>query len=758
MQTEKMPKPLHHASGEMAERIRNFDWSATTLGSISSWPDRLVAAVEGILYAPYLATLAIGKDRIFIYNDEVLEHYGRRHPEVLSTPLRDAFPHEFAAVEGYYDRAFGGESLHIPAQSLDPSQSGTAEIFDAYLTPIRDVDGTVLAVQMVGFAASSRIEAERQARSSEERLRLAFDTLPLGIALVDAAGETVMANHQMRRFLPTGRIPSRDPERQWRWKARNPDGTIVPPQDFPSARALRGETVSPGMQLIYCEDDGSEVWTEVFSAPLRHEGGSVIGAISVVVDVDRIKRSEEAAMASEERLRQFGDASKDVLWIRDAGTMQWVYLTAGFEKIYGLSRLEAFGGNDFAGWLNIILAEDRAMVINSLIRISEGESLAYEFRIKRQTDGAIRWIRNTDFPIFDNDGAVVRIGGIGHDCTEIREAELRHQILVEGIPQLVWRANVVGSWTWASSQWIGYTGQYDDRYKEWGWLQTFHPDDRESAREAWQRAPEQGGFDLEHRILNALSGEYRWFQTRAAPVRDHSGAIIEWLGTSTDINDLRLLQARQQVLVAELQHRTRNLIAVVQFTAEQTLASARSLDQFEEAFQDRLDALARVQGLLSRLQDHERVTFDQLLRTDLLGIGVLDGVTGSRVTLDGPPGVRLRSSSVQALAMALHELATNAVKYGAFAHPDGFLAVRWQIVVDIDDPRTWLHIDWRESGVPMQGPGSGSVGTGQGRVLIEQALPYQLQAKTSFTLGVDGVHCTLNIPISSHPSADGEAV
>lgn len=147
-----------------------------------------------------------------------------------------------------------------------------------------------------------------------------------------------------------------------------------------------------------------------------------------------------------------------------------------------------------------------------------------------------------------------------------------------------------------------------------------------------------------------------------------------------------------------------------------------------------------------------------MLRTDLLGIGVLNGPSDGRVTLDGPAGVRLRSSSVQVLAMALHELATNAVKYGAFAHARGQLTVRWRVMTGVGDPQACLHIDWRESGVPMPPSGSRPAGTGQGRALIEQALPYQLQAKTSFSLGSDGVHCTLSIPISFSPSADGEAV
>jgi len=154
--------------------------------------------------------------------------------------------------------------------------------------------------------------------------------------------------------------------------------------------------------------------------------------------------------------------------------------------------------------------------------------------------------------------------------------------------------------------------------------------------------------------------------------------------------------------------------------------------------------MARVQGLLSRLNEHDRVTFNDLIHSEMVAV---DG--GDRVTLSGPKGVRLRSSTVQVLAMALHELATNAVKYGALSQPLGRLAVTWSLEPCGADGKPWLHVDWRERGVEML-PGSKPRGGGHGRELIEQALPYQLSAKTSFALGLDGVHCTISMPLSAN--------
>ena len=105
------------------------------------------------------------------------------------------------------------------------------------------------------------------------------------------------------------------------------------------------------------------------------------------------------------------------------------------------------------------------------------------------------------------------------------------------------------------------------------------------------------------------------------------------------------------------------------------------------------------------------------------------------------------SRTVQTFAMALHELTTNAVKYGALKQAGARLTVQWQVITNKGDP--WLNVDWRESGVSMQPSPGRRHGTGQGRVLIEKALPYQLRAKTTYQLTPDGVHCTIALPVSA---------
>jgi two-component sensor histidine kinase len=213
--------------------------------------------------------------------------------------------------------------------------------------------------------------------------------------------------------------------------------------------------------------------------------------------------------------------------------------------------------------------------------------------------------------------------------------------------------------------------------------------------------------------------------------------------------ELRESQERLKAVVAELQHRTRNLIGVVGTIAKGTLRSTKTFDDFSASFQDRLDVLGRAQGLLFRTEAGGRITLDELINTELATQPIRAGGKGS-VTLDGPKDVPLRSATVQPLAMALHELMTNAVKYGALKQPNGHLTVRWRLDTLGESNKPWLHLDWKESGVEMPPSGAHPHGTGQGRELIERVLPYQFDAQTTFVMEADGVHCTISLPASEH--------
>ena len=333
---------------------------------------------------------------------------------------------------------------------------------------------------------------------------------------------------------------------------------------------------------------------------------------------------------------------------------------------------------------------------------------------------------------------------------KLLESEGRMRALIEGIPQLVWRAASDGRWTWASPQWCAYTGLTEAESLNLGWLEALHHGDRAQAMAAWSKAVEMGELQIEIRLRKADKGPYRWFQTRATPLRDEAGVIVEWLGTSSDIDDLRRMQEQQAVMVAEMQHRTRNLITVVRSIAQQTMASDGSLEVFKNKFGDRLSALSRVHGLLSR-SSSEPITIGALLRLELDALGA--EAVGNRFVLEGPD-VALRKASVQTLSLAIHELATNALKYGALGVEGGRLEVTWR-TYQAEGPR--LALQWVERGLLRdQNHSNGAIQGGYGRELIERALPYALDARTSYELGVDALHCAIDLPLTERARAEDD--
>lgn len=378
-------------------------------------------------------------------------------------------------------------------------------------------------------------------------------------------------------------------------------------------------------------------------------------------------------------------------------------------------------------------------------RTALAQGRAEDERWQMRKDGTRFWASGLLMPLADRDLGFVKIM---RDRTpqhraekQLQDSEELFRVLATNIPQLVFRSRVDGNRTWGSPQWSLFTGLTFAESVGSGWLDAVHPDDCEATMAAWAEAPAKGEYYVEHRLRRAENGEFRWHQTRAVPLKDGKDAeAVEWVGTSADIHDLRTLQDRQKVLLAELQHRTRNLLAVVQSIARQTIRSSGSLPEFAKDYEGRLRALSRVQGLLART-DHHPIDLHELVETELKAHG--DGqVETGKVVMEGPRAM-LPAISAQALALAVHELATNAVKYGALHQPEGRLTVRWNIEGDGGAPRA--RVEWRESGVAM--PEGGRERKGYGSELIEKALPYQLGAKTKLEFGADGVRCEIAVPV-----------
>jgi PAS domain S-box-containing protein len=458
------------------------------------------------------------------------------------------------------------------------------------------------------------------------------------------------------------------------------------------------------------------------------------------------KQSEGIGPSKEELFQVLVDSSTDFAIFttdRYGETTSW---NIGAERLFGFSEGEMLGRSADI----IFTPEDRAEGAAEKERLTaRSDGSANDERWHQRKDGSRFWASGLMMPLKGKVGGFVKIT---RDHTEkhvaeerLAESEQRFRRLATSIPQLVFLTRPDGTRTWPSPQWIEFTGLGFERSLGLNWLDAIHPDDRDETQKGWDEAQAKGEYYVEHRVRRHPDGHYLWHQTRAKPLEGETALTSDWVGTMTDIDNLRGLQGRQQVLMAELQHRTRNLLSVVQAIANQTLRSSHSLDSFRSQFSSRLRAISRVQSLLAHVEERA-IDLRDLVTAELAAHNDAD-LNSKKIEVNGP-AVALPANAAQAIGLALHELATNAVKYGALAQPSGKLEVRWEVKDRQFAPEVALQ--WVESGVSVEAP----VRKGYGRELIERALPYQLNAKTKLNFAPGGIQCEIVVQVPPEHAHD----
>jgi PAS domain S-box-containing protein len=445
--------------------------------------------------------------------------------------------------------------------------------------------------------------------------------------------------------------------------------------------------------------------------------------------------SETSNPKDSELLRLIFESATDFAVFAQDNAGKVIGWNVGAERLTGFSEKEILGRNGDV----IFTPEDRTAGAPDQERsraLLSGRS--EDERWHQRKDGSRFWGSGLLMRLRTGEGFVKimrdRTGQHKNEL-ELKESEERFRMLATSIPQLVFRSRGDGARKWGSPQWEIYAGLSDADSRDFGWLEAIHPDDRELTLSRWHDAMGSGEYYVEHRIRRAADAQYRWHQTRAKPAGE---GATEWVGTSADVHEMRSLQDRQQILLSELQHRTRNLLAVVQAVARQTVKASATLDDFSSQFAGRLGALSRVQGILART-DHTPVELGQIVLAELEAHGAAE------TAKFGGPSVHLAPNAAQALALVLHELATNAVKHGALRHSGAELSVNWNVEQQQDEARAVL--EWSETGVKIPETPAAGRRRGYGRELIERALPYQLNAVTNLQFTSEGVRCTVELPM-----------
>lgn len=255
------------------------------------------------------------------------------------------------------------------------------------------------------------------------------------------------------------------------------------------------------------------------------------------------KQAEQALRDSEERFRQLTENIDTVFFMsegfNDASPGRVVYVSPAYERIWGRSCESLY--ENTRSWFEAIHLDDQERVQQALPGLAKAE-FDQEFRIVRP-DGAIRWVHDRVFPVYNERGEVYRTAGIVEDVTERKQAEAalrlseeRYRSLVTVTSSIVWVAASDGAIVSAPA-WEDITGQTPEEYMGWGWFERLHPEDREPTAAIWAEALQhKTPCEAEYRLLHR-DGQYRYGLARGVPILDEAGEVREWIGTLTDITE-----------------------------------------------------------------------------------------------------------------------------------------------------------------------------------------------------------------------------
>ena len=319
----------------------------------------------------------------------------------------------------------------------------------------------------------------------------------------------------------------------------------------------------------------------------------------------------------------------------------------------------------------------------------------------------------------------------------LRESEARFRHMADSAPALIWMTDERGKVTFANLHFDHVLGRPNRAMHGDGWMNVVDPADLERFRAIMRDAfHKQAQFRAEVRVV-ARGGNVRWLRCEGVPRTSDSHAFLGYTGCAVDITDVKRAEEHQTLLIHELNHRVKNTLATVQSVAGQTMRNAGSLEAARESFESRLLALSRAHDVLTR-ENWDGASLHEIVAQALEPYRA----HGADRFVQRGPEVRLIPRTALAVAMALQELATNAVKYGALSNHTGSITVEWS--VDPASPSPRLHLRWEESGGPDVKPPSRR---GFGTRLIERSLAQELEGEVKVAFRQTGVVCTIDAPL-----------
>jgi PAS domain S-box-containing protein len=690
------------------------------------WPWQFFELAGAIL-------LALGPDGTVTYiNQKGADTLGYPVEQILG---KDWFDHFLPApMRGTVREVFlqiTAGAANFPERFANPvvCRDGSERLIAWRSGAMRGPSGRIVMVLCSGEDVTEQRRAEAALRESEARFRATFDQTAVGMAHVGLDWRFLRLNEKLCQI--TGYTRAELEARTF--------GDITHPDDLEAdlaqAEALRAGSIPHyTIEKRYIHKDGSAVWVRLTGSLVRNAHGQPKYFIAVVDDITPRKQAE-LLLANEELQRMALSCADAGAWQWEAGgSLSWMPKTY---QIFGLDPAEKPPG--FEAWLErCVHRDDRHFFVDALQRASDaaGSDFRIDFRCTHP-DLGVRWVTSVGRVICEEDGGPVSAYGIVLDITEARRKEQLLHASEERL-RMAMAAGDIGVWDWdipsGSISWSDNfteltgieTGAFPTNLD--GWRALVHPDDRERVEAALDQALAAGSeYEIEFRMVGPDS-RLRWTATHGAVIRDDAGRPVRMIGIDRDVTARKSSEQRQELIARELDHRVRNILAVVQAIAQRSVRPGPD----REVLVGRLGALGKANALLLAAGG-EAVDLGDIVAQELAPF------PAEQVTILGPR-VPLPPRAVQMVGLALHELATNAVKYGGLSSEEGRVFVKWSVISLAEDT---LKLEWSERGGPAVETNGKS---GFGSQLLRGA-GKALGGRMDFSYRPEGFQATLEIPL-----------
>ena len=638
-------------------------------------------------------------------------------------------------------RLYGNVALTGQAIRFENHAPAMNRWFEVYATRAGEPESRQVAVVFKNI--TERKLAEQALRESEARAHQAavkaaaeshlldavLEAAPAGIIVADASGRLVRMNPANERLWgPAPASGSVDEYREWKgWWADGSErhGRRLEPGEWAMARALRGE-ITPGdiVEIEPFDAPGIRRTMLNSAAPVRDAAGRILGAVIAQMDITARVAAEAAVRRSEERHRLVIRATNDIIWDWELGTDRLEWNEAVLMSL-GYTREEL--GPTIEGWYSRIHPEDRDRVVTGIHAAIDGgqDSWSDEYRFRRR-DGSYAAFLDRGHIARDVSGRAVRMIGSMLDLTErrrteaaLRESKERFEALADNMSQLAWMTDETGWIFWYNQRWFDYTGTTLDEMQGWGWRKVHHPDHVERVAERFTRHLVTGEVWEDTFPLRGKTGEYRWFLSRAQPIRDDTGQVRRWFGTNTDIT--AQLEAEAQLKEAL---RTRDeFLSIASHELKTPLTTLKLQMQMTRRRLERGDPFAHEPEQVGKLVEHSNHQLARLARLvdDMLDIARIrtgrlviepsqvDAVELTREVLErlsphlaeaGTPAMLEAPERLEAvwdrfrIEQVVANLLTNAMRYGG--HKPVVVKLRSQ------DERILLSVRDQGLGIPKE--------------------------------------------------------